>query len=216
MGNINTESVENYIRKLSSEDKETMDMRKYAEDHSVPIIEPEVRDLLKVILKMKKPKTILEIGTAIGYSSIVMSTYTPEDTKIYTIERNEKMYSLAKENIKAKGFQEKIEIIEGDALEVLEEKLESIGNIDLLFIDGAKSKYEDILTLVSKRLLKDSVIIADNVLFKGMITDDSLVVRRKKTIVRKMRTYLEYVMSDESLVTSIVPIGDGVAISYKL
>lgn len=216
MSNINSESVEKYIRKLSLEDKETEDMREYAELHNVPIIEPEVKDFLKVMLKMKKPKTILEIGTAIGYSAIIMSLFTPKDTKIYTIERNEKMYELAKINISSKSMNDKITLIEGDALEVLEKNLENIGNIDLLFIDGAKSKYEDIFNIVSEKLLKGSIIIADNVLFKGMITDDSLVVRRKKTIVRKMRNYLEYVMGDENLVTSIVPIGDGVAISYKV
>lgn len=216
MSNINSQSVENYIRKLSIEDRETEDMRTYADIHNVPIIEPEVKDFLKVILKMKKPKTILEIGTAIGYSSIIMSLFTPKDTNIYTIERNEKMCEIAKKNILSKNMGNKITLIEGDALEVLEKNLETIGNIDLLFIDGAKSKYEDIFNIVSKKLLKDSVIIADNVLFKGMITDDSLVVRRKKTIVRKMRTYLEYVMESEELITSIVPIGDGVAISYKV
>lgn len=212
MGNINKSYIEDYIRNLIQEEQNLKDIRDYGEENAVPIIHPEVKQLLKVMIEIKKPKKILEVGTAIGYSAMVMANVMPRDGKIVTIERNPVMIELAKQNIADKGFGKMIEIREGDAEEILAELDEKF---DMVFLDGAKGRYQDFLEYIFKNLNDEGVIIADNVLFKGMIASDELVIRRKKTIVKRMRSYLEYISDDQRLETSIIPIGDGVAISYR-
>lgn len=212
MGNINKSYIEDYIRALVKEEEDLKDMREYAEKNNVPIIHPEVKQLLKVLIKIKKPKTILEIGTAIGYSAMVMAKELEKDGKVVTVERDSEMIRLAKQNIDSKGYGEKILLLEGDAEEILNGFDEKI---DMIFLDGAKGKYQDFLELIFKNLNPEAVIVADNVLFKGMVASEDLVVRRKKTIVKRMRSYLESVSEDLRLETSVIPIGDGVAISYN-
>lgn len=212
MGNINKSYIEEYIRTLIKEDEHLSEIRDYGEKNNVPIVHPEVKQLLKVLVEIKKPKVILEVGAAIGYSAMVMASVMPEGGKIITIERNAEMIAQAKKNIEQKGFSDMIEIREGEAEEILSEFDQEI---DMVFLDGAKGRYQDFLEYILKNLKSEGVIIADNVLFKGMIANDDLVVRRKKTIVKRMRSYLEHISEDEMLETSIIPIGDGVAISYN-
>lgn len=212
MGNINKSYIEDYIRMLVKEDEHLTDIREYGEKNNVPIIHPEVKQLLKVLVQIKKPKAILEVGTAIGYSAMVMAGVMPEGGKIITIERNQEMIDQAKSNIERKGFSDIIEIREGEAEEILAEFDEEI---DMVFLDGAKGRYQDFLEYILRNLKPEGIIVADNVLFKGMIASDDLVVRRKKTIVKRMRSYLEHISEDERFETSIIPIGDGVAISYN-
>ena len=213
MSNIVNDLVEDYIRKtLKMNNGLLEEMEKYAEDNSVPIIHKEVSELLKVILKIHKPKRILEIGCAIGYSSIFFADVLNNDVEIITTERNPIMLEKAYENIKKAGLSDKIKILVGDA----EETLKDIdGDFDMVFIDAAKGQYKLFFDIVFDKVKNGGIVISDNILYKGMIASDDFVVKRKKTIVKRMRDYLDYICHQEFLDTSIIPIGDGVAISYK-
>ncbi len=212
MSEIVNELVEEYIRATLKESKSDFkELENYAEENIVPIVHKEVADLLRVMLKIQKPKKILEIGCAIGYSSSLFAD-TLEDVKIITIEKNPDMVLKAKENIKRLGFEDKIEILEGEAVEVLSNINEEF---DMIFMDAAKGQYKLFYDLIIDNLKVDGVLISDNILYKGMIAHDDFVVRRKKTIVKRMRDYLNYICSCDYLTTSLLPMGDGVAISYK-
>jgi len=211
--NINKDYIIEYLRKeLPLNSGILHDMEKHAEEYNVPIIHPEVAQMIKVILEMKKPKKILELGTAIGYSSIFMAKNQPECEKIITIERSEKMIVKAKKNIALAGLENIIEIKEGNVQEILPDLNEYF---DVIFIDAAKSKYLEFLPYCLERLNDKGLIISDNVLFKGMIATDMLVPKRQRTIVRNMRLYLSEISNSKELETTIIPIGDGVALSYK-
>lgn len=212
MGNINKSYIEDYIRELLPNNGELLSsMEDYALENNVPIVHPEVAQFLKVLIRMNKPKRLLEVGTAIGYSALIMASCM-EDGSILTIERNEEMINVAKENIAKSQFKGNIHILEGDAEEVLK-NLE--GKFDFIFLDAAKGHYRDFFSIFIEKLNPGGIVVSDNILFKGMIATDDLVVRRKKTIVKRMRDYLEYISNEESLETTVIPIGDGVAISYK-
>ena len=213
MSNIVNKEVERYIRE-TLKDKEGLlkELEEYAAEYNVPIVHKEVSDLLKVLLKVQKPKSILEVGCAIGYSSILFSTSTNGETKIITVERNEKMIEQAKMNFERSGFSNNITLLEGDA----EELLKNVeGEFDMIFLDAAKGQYKLFYDLVIDKLKVGGLLISDNILYKGMIADDALVMRRKKTIVKRMRNYLDYICNCDYLSTSLIPIGDGVALSYK-
>ena len=213
MSNIVNNLVEEYIR-TTLKDKEGLlrELEIYAAEHNVPIVHKEVSDLLKVLLKVNKPKQILEIGCAIGYSSILFATTVGSEVKITTVERNEAMIEKAKENIKRAGFEDNITILEGDAEELLQ-KVE--GEFDMIFLDAAKGQYKLFYDMVIDKLKVGGLLISDNILYKGMVAHDDFVVRRKKTIVKRMRNYLDYICNCDYLSTSLIPIGDGVALSYK-
>lgn len=213
MSNIVNDLVEEYIREtLQEKDGLLRELEIYAEENSVPIIHKEVSDLLKVMLKLTKPKRILEVGCAIGYSSIFFASIVGPDVEIITTERNEKMIEKAKENIKRAGLENNITILEGDA----EETLKSVdGEFDMVFIDAAKGQYQLFFDLVIDKVKTGGLVVSDNILYKGMVAHDDFVVRRKKTIVKRMRNYLDYICSCDYLSTSLIPIGDGVALSYK-
>ena len=213
MGNIVNNLVEDYIRN-TLKDKEGLlkELEVYALENNVPIVHKEVSDLLKVLLKIQKPKRILEVGCAIGYSSILFASVLGKDVEIITVERNEKMIEKAKQNIKLAGFENNITILEGDA----EEKLKEIeGTFDMIFLDAAKGQYQLFYDMVIDKLKVDGLLISDNILYKGMVAHDDFVIRRKKTIVKRMRNYLDYICKCDYLDTSLIPIGDGVALSYK-
>lgn len=213
MSNIVNDLVEGYIRDTLKEKEGLLkDMEIYAEENSVPIIHKEVSELLRVLLKMQKPKRILEVGCAIGYSSIFFASTVGNDVEVITVERNEKMIEKAKNNIKLAGLENNITILEGDA----EEKLSQVeGEFDVIFIDAAKGQYKLFYDMVIDKLKVGGLLISDNILYKGMVAHDDFVIRRKKTIVKRMRNYLDYICNTDYLSTSLIPIGDGVAISYK-
>lgn len=213
MSNIVNNLVEEYIR-TTLKDKEGIlrELEIYAKENNVPIVHKEVSELLKVLLKVNRPKNILEVGCAIGYSSILFATTVGDDVKITTIERNEDMIERAKENIQRAGFENNITILEGDAEELLS-KVE--GEFDMIFLDAAKGQYKLFYDMVIDKLKIGGILISDNILYKGMVAHDDFVVRRKKTIVKRMRNYLDYICNCDYLSTSLIPIGDGVALSYK-
>lgn len=213
LSNIVNDSVENYIRHtLKDAEGLLKELEIYAYENSVPIVHKEVSDLLKVLLKIQNPTRILEVGCAIGYSSILFATNCQNNVDITTCERNPIMIEKAKENIKKAGFENNIKILEGDAVEQLKGVK---GEFDMIFLDAAKGQYKSFYDLVIDKLKIGGVLISDNILYKGMIADDDLVVRRKKTIVKRMRNYLDYICNCDYLTTSLLPMGDGVAISYK-
>lgn len=212
LGNITEKYIEKYIKGTIPDSSNILQtLEQYAKEHHIPIIQPEVAQFIRVILNIKKPKNILEIGTAIGYSAIVMAE-TIDDVKIITIERRDDMIDIAKKNIRKAGYENRIEIMGGDA----ENVLPCIdGEFDMIFLDAAKGQYMDFLNLCLDKLNNDGVIISDNVLYKGMVANDDLVVRRKKTIVKRMRQYLDYISKDKKFTSCVLPLGDGVALTYK-
>ena len=213
MSNIVNGKVENYIRETLKPSQGLLrDLELYAEEISVPIIHKEVADLLRVILKLKRPKKILELGCAIGYSSLFFADVLDGDVEIVTTERNPIMLERAQDNIKKAGMEDRIKILVGDAEETLKD-LE--GTFDMIFIDAAKGHYKMFFDMLIGKLNHGGIVISDNILYKGMIASDDYVVRRKKTIVKRMRTYLDYICDLEGISTSLIPIGDGLAISYK-
>ena len=212
MSNIVNNLVEDYIRKtLKDKDGLLKQLEEYAKDNNIPIVHKEVSELLKVLLKVQKPKRILEVGCAIGYSSILFASVL-DDVEIITVERNEKMIEKAKANIKLAGFEKNITILEGDAEEVLKDVK---GPFDMIFMDAAKGQYKLFYDMIIDKLRVDGLLISDNILYKGMVAHDDFVIRRKKTIVKRMRNYLDYICNCDYLTTSLIPIGDGVALSYK-
>lgn len=213
MSNINQEYIEDYIRNhLPNSTGLVRELEKYARAHHVPIIHPEVAQLITLVLRAQNSRQILEIGTAIGYSSIVFSQAMGKKSQVITIEREQDMVSLARENIKKAGLQDNISILEGQAEEILP-TLE--GPFDCVFLDAAKGHYMDFLPHCLSLIKGGGLLISDNVLFRGMVASDTLVKRRKITIVKRMRRYLECITNHSNLNTSIIPIGDGLAISLK-
>jgi len=213
LGNITLPFIDEYIREiLPSNDGLLREMELYAEENHVPIVHKEVGVLLQVITKATRVKKVLEVGTAIAYSTLLFCEAMGDEGYITTIERNEKMISLAKENIKKANKTKNVRIIEDDATEVLK-YLE--GKYDLIFLDGAKAHYKDFLNDCINFLNPGGILVSDNILYKGMVATDDLVVRRQRTIVNRMREYLQYICNHPQLDTSIIPIGDGLAISYK-
>ena len=191
-----------------------MELRKKSalEDSYAPIIEPQSEQLLLTMLEAVKPRRILEIGTAVGYSAILMAQHLPPDSEIITVERYKKHADIAIDNVFKMGLEKRIRVIEGEAAEVLE-WLD--GEFDFIFLDAAKGQYLEFLPSIKRLLKRGGMLFSDDILYKGMVGDDGMVIRRKITIVKRLRMYLEAIMSDENLTTSIIPIGDGVAISVK-
>ncbi len=206
--------INDYIRKtIRGNEGILAELEDFARENHVPIVRPEVARLITVLGRMAKPRRVLEVGTAIGYSAILFSDILAPDGRIDTIDRYELMLDRARYNISRAGLGDVINVIQGDALEVLSCLDKSY---DIIFLDAAKGQYGEFLPHCIRMLGDGGLIISDNVLYKGMVASDRLVVRRKKTIVKRMRSYLDAICTDERLDTSIIPIGDGVALSYKV
>lgn len=181
---------------------------------NVPVIRPQMQSLLKLLLAMKRPKRILEVGTAIGFSALFMSEYGPKDCKITTIEKYEKRIPIARENFKAAGKEESILLLEGDAAELLK-TLE--GYYDFIFMDAAKGQYIHFLPDILRLMPEGGLLVSDNVLQDGDVMESRYAVtRRNRTIHARMREYLYELKHHDQLQTDILPVGDGVTISVRL
>ena len=214
MSQINHDYINSYLIDLIPANEGILkELESYAKEHNTPIVTPEVAGLLKVMIKSSNAKNILEVGTAIGYSAILMGKYAVEDFKIVTIERNEENASLALENIKKAGMDQNIKVLIGDASEILDQ-IEGI--YDVIFVDAAKGHYMDFFEKSINKLKIGGLFICDNVLFRGMVAERSLLIRRKITIVKRLKKFLHFICNNESLQTTIIPMGDGVSISCKL
>lgn len=208
------ERLVDYLHSLETENSEILEqIEREALNDGVPIIRKEMQSFLKVLLRIKKPLHILEVGTAVGFSAILMSEYVAENCKITTIENYEKRIPVARGNFKRAGKEAQITLIEGDAMEVLK-GLE--GSYDFVFMDAAKGQYIAYLPEVLRILSPEGILVSDNVLQNGEIIESRFVVeRRDRTIHSRMREYLYTLKHHEELETSILPLGDGVALSIK-
>ena len=179
----------------------------------VPIIRKETQSFLKTLLVMHKPRKVLEIGTAVGFSALLMSAYLPEGGHITTIENYEKRIPIARENFRQAGKEGMISLIQGDALAVMKELTEAY---DLIFMDAAKGQYIHYLPEAVRLLAPGGVLVSDNVLQGGDVLESRFAVeRRDRTIHSRMREYLYELKHHDQLQTSILPLGDGVALSVR-
>ncbi|MGN1165932.1 MAG: O-methyltransferase [Lachnospiraceae bacterium] len=208
------ERLVTYIRSLEVSENELIEkIEKEALDNYVPIIRKETQSFLKVLLGIKKPHHILEVGTAVGFSALLMSEYMPEDGHITTIENYEKRIPVARENFKRAGKEKMITLLEGDALEIMK-TLD--GSYDFIFMDAAKGQYIYYMPEAIRLLSPGGVLMSDNVLQDGEVIESRFAVeRRNRTIHSRMREYLYELKHDERLMTTILPLGDGVALSVK-
>ncbi len=211
---IVNERVVAYINSLDCGNSDICNtIEKEAIADQVPIIRKEMGNLLKVLLQLVQPERILEVGTAVGYSSILMSENMPENCRITTIENYDKRIPVARNNFKRAGKEDVITLIEGDAMEVLGKLT---GPYDFIFMDAAKGQYINYLPDI-KRILRDGgLLISDNILQEGEIVESRYAVtRRNRTIHTRIREYVYELSHSEDFVTSIVPIGDGITLSVK-
>lgn len=218
------ERTEIFIESLNEGNTEFLDnLESEAIRDNVPIIRKSMQRFLKLMLELKKPKNILEVGTAVGFSAILMAQYSQSDCHITTIEKYEKRIPLAKENFLKSGFNDKITLIEGDAKDILNELLENengddkfAGKYDMIFMDAAKGQYINFLPNAVKLLKKGGVLITDNVLQDDTVIQSKFtVVRRDRTIHKRMREYLQALMKSDELTTDILQVGDGISVSVK-
>lgn len=190
------------------------ELEKEAKETFVPIIRKEMQTFLKWMLAVKRPMRILEVGTAIGFSALLMAEYNPVQGEITTIENFEKRIPLAKENFRKAGREQQITLLEGDAAEWLK-KLD--GPYDFIFMDAAKGQYIHFMDDVIRLLAPDGILVSDNVLQDGDIIESRYVVtRRNRTIHKRMRDYLYQLTHHPQLQTTVLPLGDGVTLSVKI
>ena len=209
------ERLVTYINSLDRGNTAILDtIEREALDSYVPIIRKEMQSFLKLLLAMQKPKRILEVGTAVGFSAILMAEYNPYPCEIVTIENYEKRIPIARENFVRAGKEKQITLIEGDATEVLKTLDEPF---DMIFMDAAKGQYINFMPDILHLLKKDGVLVSDNVLQDGDIIESHFVVtRRNRTIHKRMREYLYELTHREDLVTAVLPIGDGITVSTRI
>ena len=189
------------------------EIERFARETEVPIIRKSMQQLLKFLLAFSKPERILEVGTAIGFSELLMSEYAPENCHITTIEKYEKRIPIAKENFAKAGKEEKITLLEGDAAEILKELEDSY---DLIFMDAAKGQYINFMPDILRLLAPGGLLVSDNVLQDGDVIESRFAVtRRNRTIHSRMREYLFELTHHPQLETTILPVGDGVTLSVK-
>jgi predicted O-methyltransferase YrrM len=198
------------IGKIEEKDSLILEMEDFAHENSVPIVTKEVAEYLKFIVKTHKVKNILEVGTAIGYSGILMAKEIVEqDGKLYTIEIDEKRYNQAQENIKKSGLNN-IVSIKGDAVEEIK-KIEE--NFDFVFIDASKGHYMDFFEDSIKLLNKNGIIFIDNIMFRGYLYKE--YPKRFKTIVKRLDSFIDSLYNREDGDFVLLPFGDGVGLFYK-
>lgn len=214
MGTIVNERIVDYINSLDKGNSPVCnEIEKEALADGVPIIRKEMGNLLKVLLLLKRPQKILEVGTAVGYSSILMSENMPQNCRITTIENYEKRIPVAKNNFKRAGKEEVITLLEGDAMDILKEL---DGTYEFIFMDAAKGQYINFLPELLRLMPAGGLLISDNVLQEGDIVESRYgVTRRNRTIHTRMREYIYTLTHAKQLETSIVPIGDGITLSVK-
>lgn len=189
------------------------EIEKEAKADLVPVIRREMQSFLKVLLAIHRPLRVLEVGTAVGFSALLFCEYGPENMQVTTIEKYEKRIPIARENFRRAGRETQITLLEGDAADILKELQESY---DLIFMDAAKGQYIHFLDDVLRLMKPGSVLVSDNVLQGGDIIESHYAVeRRNRTIYKRMREYLYELKHNDKLLTSVIPLGDGVTVSVR-
>ena len=189
------------------------EIEKEAKADLVPVIRREMQSFLKVLLAIHRPLRVLEVGTAVGFSALLFCEYGPENMQVTTIEKYEKRIPIARENFRRAGREEQITLLEGDATDILKELQEPY---DLIFMDAAKGQYIHFLDDVLRLMKPGSVLVSDNVLQGGdLIESHYAVERRNRTIYKRMREYLYELKHNDQLLTSVIPLGDGVTVSVR-
>lgn len=204
-----------FINSFDKGNSEFLDeLEQEAKRDYVPIIRKDMQNLLRFLLRLKRPLKILEVGTAVGFSALLMAEVTTDECQITTIENYEKRIPIARENFKKAGMEHRITLLEGDATEILKELDDSY---DFIFMDAAKGQYLNFLPDLLRLLKEDGMLVSDNVLQDGDLMESRYAVtRRNRTIHSRMREYLHVLKNNEQLETVILPVGDGVTVSIKL
>ena len=210
---INFEFILRYIRSLVTED--VQELYDFAMDKDIPVAKPETTKFLYLLAMMKQPKRILELGTGIGCSAVILSKAIGADTTIVTVEKNPENFSEACKLFQENGLTTRIFPKNADGMDVLQELSEQGESFDFIFLDSAKGQYYDYIPYLKKLLPKGGILVTDNVLYKGMVANDDLLILRKKTIVKRLRMYLDAISHDEELESVVIPIGDGVSLTVK-
>ena len=209
---VATQQITDYLRSLLKGNTGILkELEEKALKEYIPIISPEVAQLIKLLSEITGAKKILEIGSAIGYSSILFAGFS-DDMKITTIEMDEERAKEAEENICRAEMDKKITLLKGNALTVMDQIAESF---DIVFVDAAKGQYNNFLPKCLKLLRKGGLLISDNILYRGTVAETGFIPRKHRTIIVNMKEYLKKLSEDGGLTTSIIPIGDGVAVSLK-
>ncbi len=201
-----------YIRSIlpSESDESVQRILRYADENMIPVLLPETAAFLRQVVMMVAPKKALEIGTAIGYSGHII--LGESNCHLYTIEADEKSLSIANEFFSASGYKDRVTTFLGDANEIV--PLFS-GEFDFIFLDGPKTRYVQYLPYLKRMLCEGGVLLCDNVLFNGMVSGEVELVKKKATIVNALDLFLREITADEELVSSVLPVGDGVSLSIK-
>lgn len=208
------ERLVTYINSLDTGNTPVLDdIEREALADAVPIIRKEMQSFLKLLLSMQKPMRILEVGTAVGFSAVLMATFAPENCQITTIENYDKRIPIARENFRRAGKENCITLLEGDAQVILPTLTDQY---DLIFMDAAKGQYINFLPEILRLLAPDGTLVSDNVLQDGDIIESHFIVeRRNRTIYKRMREYLYELTHNDELITAVLPVGDGITVSTR-
>ena len=192
---------------------ELMELREFAEERYIPVIRRETENFFNVLFSVYKPSSILEIGTAIGYSSMYFALKCP-DASIFTIERDEKVFAVAEKNISDLGLKDRISMFLGDGEEITNRLSKENKRFDLVFIDAAKSHYKRFVDSAMSAAKSGALIISDDIFQRGTTINEEIDPTRKhRTNIRRMQEYVEYITSHPSLETMMLNVGDGLAVS---
>lgn len=211
---IINERMSSFINSYAAPNSESLnELEQFSIETNVPIIRKEMQTLLKFLLDLTHPSNVLEVGTAIGFSSILMAENLPKESHITTIEKYEKRIPVARENFKKFGVEDRITLLTGDAADILK-TLD--GTYDFIFMDAAKGQYINFMPDILRLLSKGGVLLSDNVMQDGDILESKFAVeRRNRTIYKRMRDYLYELTHNDELTTVILPVGDGVTVSTR-
>ncbi len=216
---IVNERITAYINSLEPElTPELLALEKEALQKHVPIIKKETQGVLKFLLQLQQPKRILEVGTAIGFSALFMSEYSSKDCRITTIEKVPMRLEEAVKNLNDERFvhRAKVQLLQGEALEILKQLVQEKQQYDMIFLDAAKAQYMSFLPELMNLLEGKGMLITDNVLQDGTVTQSRYsITRRDRTIHTRMREYLYAITHMEELSSVVLPVGDGVALSHR-
>lgn len=205
--------IDEFIRKtIAREEGIFKELEEYAAINHIPIIPPETAALLRIMVKIQRPARILEVGTAIGYSALIMAAASKGKFHIDTIEILEETASLAERNIQRSGFGSNIRVLRGDAFEILQCLTTPY---DMIFLDASKGQYPEYLPECLRLIREGGVILSDNVLYRGLVAQKGHVDHKHRTIAVRLGEYLDSLCKNPLLDTAIIPIGDGLAVSYR-